>query len=110
MPDYHRLDLGATWESKATKRFQSSWTFGVYNVSNRKNAYIIDFRESEANPNITEAYRIALFGIIQSITWNFNFRSEERRVGKGCVGPFRTRWWPVKYQNQADDKESIKKQ
>jgi len=73
MPDYHRLDLGATWESKATKRFQSSWTFGVYNVYNRKNAYIIDFRESEANPNVTEAYRIALFGIIPSITWNFKF-------------------------------------
>ncbi|MFB2118708.1 carboxypeptidase-like regulatory domain-containing protein [Parapedobacter sp. 2B3] len=73
MPDYHRLDLGATWESKTSKRFQSSWTFGVYNVYNRKNAYIIDFRESEANPNVTEAYRIALFGIIPSITWNFKF-------------------------------------
>ena len=73
MPDYHRLDLGATWESKAGKRFQSSWTFGIYNVYNRKNAYIIDFRESEANPNITEAYRIALFGIIPSVTWNFKF-------------------------------------
>src|SRR3546814_13785926 len=21
-------------------------------------------------------------------------RSEERRVGKACVGPFRSRWWP----------------
>ncbi|MGV3761640.1 TonB-dependent receptor [Parapedobacter sp.] len=73
MPDYHRLDFGATWESKATKRFRSSWTFGVYNVYNRKNAYIIDFRESETNANVTEAYRIALFGIIPSITWNFKF-------------------------------------
>ena len=73
MPDYHRLDIGATWESNVSKRFQSSWTFGVYNAYNRKNAYIIDFRESEANPNRTEAYRIALFGIIPSITWNFKF-------------------------------------
>ena len=31
---------------------------------NRKNAYIIDFRENEQNPNVTEAYKIALFGII----------------------------------------------
>lgn len=73
MPDYHRLDLGATWEAAASKRFRSSWTFGLYNAYNRKNAYIIDFRESEANPNVTEAYRIALFGIIPSITWNFKF-------------------------------------
>ena len=73
MPDYHRLDIGATWESAASKRFQTSWTFGIYNAYNRKNAYIIDFRENEANPNITEAYRIALFGIIPSITWNFKF-------------------------------------
>lgn len=73
MPDYHRLDLGATWEAAASRRFRSSWTFSVYNLYNRKNAYIIDFRESEANPNITEAYRIALFGVIPSITWNFKF-------------------------------------
>lgn len=73
MPDYHRLDFGATWESDAGKRFKSSWTFGVYNAYNRKNAYIIDFRESQSNPNVTEAYRIALFGIIPSVTWNFKF-------------------------------------
>ena len=73
MPDYHRLDIGATWESSVSKRFTSSWTFGIYNVYNRKNAFIIDFREKEGNPNVTEAYQIALFGIIPSVTWNFKF-------------------------------------
>jgi len=73
MPDYHRLDLGTTWESATSKRFKSSWTFGIYNVYNRKNAFIIDFREKEGNPNATEAYQIALFGIIPSVTWNFKF-------------------------------------
>lgn len=75
MPDYHRLDLSLVYEPSANrnKRFHSSWAFGVYNVYNRKNAYIIDFRESEANPNVTEAYRIALFGAIPSVTWNFKF-------------------------------------
>lgn len=73
MPDYHRLDLGATWESRSNRKFKSSWTFGIYNAYNRKNAYIIDFRESENNPNRTEAYRIALFGIVPSVTWNFKF-------------------------------------
>lgn len=73
MPDYHRLDLGLTWESISTDRFSSSWTFGIYNAYNRKNAYVIDFRENETNPAVTEAYRIALFGIIPSVTWNFKF-------------------------------------
>lgn len=74
MPDYHRLDLSATYEpNKTNKRFTSSWTFGVYNIYNRKNAYIIDFRDNETNPNITEAYQIALFGAIPSVTWNFKF-------------------------------------
>ncbi|KGE13584.1 TonB-dependent receptor [Sphingobacterium deserti] len=74
MPNYHRLDLSATYEpNKANKRFNSSWTFGVYNAYNRRNAYIIDFRDSETTPNATEAYQIALFGIIPSVTWNFKF-------------------------------------
>lgn len=74
MPDYHRLDLSATYEpGRRNKRFHSSWTFGVFNAYNRKNAYIIDFRENSSNPNITEAYKIALFGAIPSVTWNFKF-------------------------------------
>lgn len=74
MPNYHRLDLSATYEpSKQDRRFNSSWSFGLYNVYNRKNAYIIDFRESDTNPNVTQAYKIALFGIIPSVTWNFKF-------------------------------------
>lgn len=73
MPDYHRLDLGVSYEGKARKWFTSSWDFGLFNVYNRRNAYIIDFRESETQAQKTEVYRIALFGIIPSITWNFKF-------------------------------------
>lgn len=74
MPNYHRLDISATYEPRSTnKKFHSSWSFGIYNAYNRKNAYIIDFRENEQNPNITEAYKVALFGAIPSVTWNFKF-------------------------------------
>lgn len=73
-PNYHRLDLSATYEpQKSNKRCTSSWTFGIYNAYNRRNAYIVDFRENENNPTTTEAYQIALFGIIPSVTWNFKF-------------------------------------
>jgi hypothetical protein len=73
MPDYHRLDIGATFLAKETKRFKSEWAFSVYNAYNRKNAYTITFQDSEDNPGTTEALRTALFGIIPSVSWNFRF-------------------------------------
>jgi len=74
MPDYHRWDLSATYEPKNDhKKWHSSWSFGVYNAYNRKNAYLIDFRENEINKNQIDTYRVALFGIIPSVTWNFKF-------------------------------------
>ena len=73
MPDYHRLDIAATLEGKPGKKLQSSWSFGIYNLYNRKNAYSIDFRDDPDNYSRTQAVRTALFGIIPSVTWNFKF-------------------------------------
>jgi len=73
MPNYHRLDLGATYQIKKSKRFESEWAFSIFNAYNRMNAYTITFRDSEANPGATEAVKTALFGIIPSVSWNFKF-------------------------------------
>lgn len=73
MPDYHRLDLGASFQAKKTKRFESEWAFSIFNVYNRKNAYTITFRDSETHPGTTEAVKTSLFGIIPSVSWNFKF-------------------------------------
>ncbi len=73
MPDYHRLDVGATLKLRERKRFSSELAFSVYNVYGRQNPYIINFRQSETNPNLTEAYQIALFRWVPSITYNFKF-------------------------------------
>ena len=73
MPDYHRLDLGLTIEGKKTKKSESSWNFSIYNVYARENAYSIDFRQSESNPDITEAVQLSLFSIVPSITYHFKF-------------------------------------
>lgn len=72
-PDYHRLDLSATLEGKPGKKYQSSWSFGVYNAYNRKNAFSIDFREDPDNASRTQAVRTTLFGIIPSVSWDFKF-------------------------------------
>jgi outer membrane receptor protein involved in Fe transport len=75
MPAYHRLDLGATLEARKNKsrRYQSSWTFGIYNAYARENAFTINFRDKKDDATKTEAVRTALFKIIPSVTWNFKF-------------------------------------
>lgn len=74
MPNYHRLDLGLTYIRKNTKKFESSWNFSVYNAYARENAYQITFRQSESDPNKTEAVQTTLFRIVPAITWNFKFK------------------------------------
>lgn len=72
-PDYHRLDVSATLEGKPGKKLQSSWSFGIYNLYNRKNAFSIDFKDDPDDPSRTQAVQTTLFGIIPSVTWNFKF-------------------------------------
>jgi hypothetical protein len=75
MPAFHRLDLGATLEARKNKnrKYQSSWTFGLYNAYGRQNAYTITFRDNKDDPTKTEALQTSLFKIIPSVTWNFKF-------------------------------------
>lgn len=73
MPNYHRLDLGATKQLKKGKQFSSELNFSLYNAYGRANAYQINFRESETDPNKTEAVQISLFTFVPSISYNFKF-------------------------------------
>lgn len=74
LPFYHRLDIAATLTPKknATRKARGSWVFGVYNVYNRRNAATISFKQdSETGKN--QAYRLSIFGIIPSVTYNIQF-------------------------------------
>lgn len=73
MPAYHRLDLGATCTLKKTKRTLSELAFSIYNAYGRENAYTVEFRQSESDPQKTEAVQTALFKFIPSISYNFKF-------------------------------------
>ena len=73
MPAYHRMDLGATWISKKSEKFESSWNFSLYNAYGHENAYMISFRDSKADPTRTETVQTTLFKIIPSVTYNFKF-------------------------------------
>lgn len=75
MPAYHRLDLSATIDSRKNKnrKYQSSWTFGLYNAYGRENAYTIDFKDDPNNPSKTIAEQTTLFKFVPSVSWNFKF-------------------------------------
>lgn len=73
MPAYHRLDLGATWSGRKTKRNESSWNFSLYNAYGHENAYFITFRDNKDDPKKTEAVQTTLFKMIPSVTYNFKF-------------------------------------
>ncbi len=76
IPEYHRLDISATYEFKKNKnrRFKQSINFSVYNVYGRRNAYSISPRPNAENANQTEFIQISIIGAqIPSITYNFKF-------------------------------------
>ncbi|MFD2960611.1 MULTISPECIES: TonB-dependent receptor [Olivibacter] len=74
MPNYHRLDLGATMQLKQKKRWSSELSFSLYNAYGRENAYTIEFMDSKNDPNKTVANQIALFKFIPSVSYNFKFK------------------------------------
>jgi hypothetical protein len=73
MPAYHRMDLGATYEPKSKGRFQGTWSFSLYNVYGRENAYTITFEDDPNNAGRTRAMQTALFRWVPSVTYNFKF-------------------------------------
>lgn len=73
MPDYHRLDLGLTWQRKKTAHFESSWNFSIYNVYGRANAYAINFQQDPNDPSKMQAVQLSLFKFVPAITYNFKF-------------------------------------
>jgi hypothetical protein len=75
LPPYHRLDVGATLKSipKKSKRLRWELNFSVYNVYNRKNAWFYFFESTEDNELVTEAYKLYLFPIVPSVSFNFKW-------------------------------------
>jgi len=83
VPAYHRADIGLTLKNKEkkNKRLKSSWNFSVYNLYARENPFIVNFEEvkvedkdgEEVATGENQAVQVALFKLIPSVTWNFEF-------------------------------------
>jgi hypothetical protein len=74
LPQYHRLDFGATYQTRARKRWQGEWAFSLYNVYGRENAYSITFEEDPDDKSRTRAVQTALFRWVPSVSYNFKFK------------------------------------
>ena len=73
IPDYIRLDLSLQVEGnhKVDKPAHSSWSFAVYNLLGRRNAYSVFFLSEQGDVN---GYKLSIFGsAIPTITYNFRF-------------------------------------
>ncbi len=75
MPDYHRLDLSLSMQSKIKpgRRFYWDLNLSVYNVYSRKNAWAINFVQDDEYPTVTYAEMTYLFPIIPALTFNFRY-------------------------------------
>jgi hypothetical protein len=72
IPDYHRLDVAYTLgkDHKKNNKFKTSWTFSVYNLYGRRNAFSVFFTQTPFTG--AQANRLAILGaVFPSITFNF---------------------------------------
>lgn len=73
IPDYFRMDFALNVEGnhKIKKLAHSSWTFAVYNLTGRRNAYSVYFVSQGGG---IKGYKLSIFGNpIPTITYNFKF-------------------------------------
>jgi len=78
--DYHRLDFSATYYGKSEtkkgkeRKVEDYWTFSLYNVYSRRNAFSYFFRQSQGGLPETEIVKYSILGtIIPAVTYNFRF-------------------------------------
>jgi len=71
-PSYHRLDVGANYTRKKRK-YTDTWSFGIYNLYNRRNPFMIGFENDHRAVSGVQAFRISLFGIIPSVAYTVKF-------------------------------------
>jgi len=77
IPDYFRIDFSVKMEGnlKLDKLAHGSWSFSVYNLLGRNNAYSVYFKSIEGK---IKGYKMSVFGSpIISLTYNFKLGNYE---------------------------------
>ena len=75
LPMYHRLDVGVNFE-KEKKRFDRTWSFGVYNIYSRKNAWYIYSSQGYFDNSETlekRVYQVTMLPFLPYIRYSIRF-------------------------------------
>ncbi|MCR6642596.1 MAG: TonB-dependent receptor [Sporocytophaga sp.] len=81
MPDFHHLDLAVNYYPKKKLKkhtpikipLEKHFSFSIYNVYGRRNAYFVYTRDNKDNPNKKEVVMVYLFRWLPSITVDIKF-------------------------------------
>ncbi|MFV0391595.1 MAG: TonB-dependent receptor [Paludibacteraceae bacterium] len=87
MPAYHRLDVGLNYTTQSKKGNKAVWTFSVYNLYNRKNAYNFYYDNDNDFDNWTDyskplqLYQSSFFPMIPSVSYKvyFDYSKKEKK-------------------------------
>jgi len=71
-PPTHRLDLSATYTHVGPK-LTYQWAFGVYNLYNRLNPFIVYFEDAPDTAAGTRAVQQSLYGILPFVSYTLKF-------------------------------------
>jgi hypothetical protein len=73
IPDYFRTDFSVNIEGnhKVKQKTHNSWTFGLYNITGRKNPYSVYYVSQDG---VINGYKLSIFGsAIPFLTYNIRF-------------------------------------
>ncbi|WP_320017591.1 TonB-dependent receptor [Labilibaculum manganireducens] len=73
IPNYFRTDISLLVEGnlRKNKPYHTSWTFGLYNLTARNNAYSVYFRSEDS---FVVGYKLSVFGnVIPTVSYNIEF-------------------------------------
>ena len=75
LPAYHRLDLSFNYQSRKNehRKCKTEWSFGIYNVYDKKNIFALFVRQEGHNLYSSRGYKMFLYGITPFVTFNFKF-------------------------------------
>ena len=66
------MDIGAT-NTKERPRYTRIWSFGIYNLYNHYNPYVITFENDDEKATGTKTTQYSLFGLIPSVSYTIKF-------------------------------------
>lgn len=82
MPAYHRMDIGFNYK-KQKAWGESVWSFSIYNVYNRQNAFYLYTQPTSNGSTVSyKLMQVSLFPMIPSFSWRFKFDFEKMKQAK----------------------------